>query len=220
MRDILIVVAVFWIAQSAVVGAETMYVTDKIEIMLREGRGMEHRIVGVARSNDPVEVIATEGEYAQIRLSNGQEGWVLSRYLTASLPKTMVIENLTKELEQIREKLKTAQQDAARLAEEKKGLEVARAALEKKVQELAAESKEIKEGCADFIALRDSHAKLADELKALQKTAAQLSAENRELRENTNLMWFIFGAGAVLSGFVIGMYLQGLRARRRSQIKF
>ncbi|MCX8044689.1 MAG: TIGR04211 family SH3 domain-containing protein [Desulfobacterota bacterium] len=204
----------------AVASAETLYVTDKMEILVREGKGMEHKIIGIARSNDPVEVLATEGEYAQVRLANGLEGWVLSRYLTTALPKTKVIENLRGELEQIKERLKQAQDDNARLAEEKKGLEAARTALDKRVQELTAENSEIRKGCADFIALRDQHTTLTAEMAQMQTRLRELTAENESLRDTTRLVWFIVGAGAVVSGFVVGVVLQGLRMRRRKSLSF
>jgi len=219
MRIRILVVAALLMLQTVAM-AETRYVTDKIEIMLREGKGMEHKIIGVARSNDPVEVLTIEGEYAQIRLGSGLEGWVLARYLSPAIPKPMVIANLSNEIEQTREKLKNAQQELVRLGDEKKTLEASQSALEKKVQELTAENKDIRAGCADFIALREDHAKLSAELKNARTTLSDLSAENEELRENTRLMWFIFGSAAVLSGFIIGMYLQSLRLRRRRQINF
>jgi hypothetical protein len=52
MRIRILVVAALLMLQTVAM-AETRYVTDKIEIMLREGKGMEHKIIGVARSNDP-----------------------------------------------------------------------------------------------------------------------------------------------------------------------
>lgn len=201
-------------------GAETMYITDKIEVVLRDGKGMEYKIVGVARSNDKVEVLSTEGEYANIRLSNGVEGWLLSRYLTQSLPKSAVITTLTSDMDQAKEKHKTAQEEIIKLNEEKASLANTKQALENKIKNLENENQEIKTGCADFVKLRDDHEKLKAEMKSNRETAATLTVENEDLRENTRLMWFIFGAAAVLSGFLIGMYLQSLRNKRRRQISF
>jgi len=203
-----------------IVHAEFMYVTDKVEIVIREGKGMEYKIVGVARSNDKVEVLNTEGEYANIRLASGTEGWVLSRYLTETLPKNMMITGLSGEIEQFKEKLKSAQDESSRLNDEKNSLENTRQMLEKKLLALEAENQEIRTGCADFVKLRDDHEKLKTEMKSTRESLASLTVENEDLRENTRLMWFIFGAAAVLSGFVIGMYLQSLRNKRRRQISF
>jgi hypothetical protein len=70
------------------------------------------------------------------------------------------------------------------------------------------------------VKLRDDHEKLKAEIKSTRETLASLTAENEDLRESTRLMWFIFGAAAVLSGFLIGMYLQSLRNKKRRQINY
>jgi len=219
MRALLaFLVAVVATAQGA--RAETLYVTDRVEIVLRDGKGMEHKIVGVARSDDPVEALSTEGEYTFVRLGTGTEGWVLTRYLTASPPKKAVITQLTEEIRQLKKKNEQTRNDLARLADEKREIVTARQSLEKRLQELSAENREIKSGCADFVALRDKHATMIVEMKDAKKTIGDLTAENEQLRENTRLMWFIFGAGAVLSGFAIGMYLQSLRNKKRRSFSF
>ena len=216
----LFLVGMMLLTLHGIVHAEFMYVTDKIEIVIREGKGMEYKIIGVARSNDKLEVLSTEGEYANIRLANGTEGWVLSRYLTQTLPKPMMITSLSADIDQFKEKLKSAQDESTRLKDEKASLENSKQLLEKKLQGFESENQEIRTGCADFVKLRDDHEKLKTEMKSTRESLASLTAENEDLRENTRLMWFIFGAAAVLSGFVIGMYLQSLRSKKRRQISF
>jgi len=204
----------------AFAGAETMYVTDKLEVAVRDGKGMEYKILGVARSDEKVDVLDTEGEYANIRLPGGVEGWMLSRYLTRTLPKTEMLEKLAEDKDQIREKQASALDEINKLKGEKESLEETQQMHERKIKSLDDEYAELKSGCSDFVALRTNYERLQAEMKSNRETLATISAENAELRENTRLMWFIFGSASVLSGFIIGMYLQSLRNRRRRQISF
>ncbi len=49
---------------SANICAETMYVIDRLEVAVRANKGVEHAIVAVVRTDEKIEVLSTEGEYA------------------------------------------------------------------------------------------------------------------------------------------------------------
>lgn len=193
--------------------AETMYITDRVEASVRSGKGLAagSKVLGAVRTGDTVEVLTTEDDYAQVRLANGTEGWLHTRYLTAAQPM---------DLEKLKEKNKSAQEELARLREEKAGLETLRTQQAAKIQETGAAFEELKAGCADFIKARAEIEKAQQTVAAQKETISQLTKENETLAQNTRLMWFIFGAAAVLCGFIIGMWLQGLRKRRKPKISF
>ena len=61
--------------------AVTKYVSDEFEIMLRTGQSTQHEIRRQLKSGTPLEVLQEGEGYTQVRLQNGIEGWVLSRYI-------------------------------------------------------------------------------------------------------------------------------------------
>ena len=63
--------------------ATTAYVTDQMEVTLRNGTSTGHRILRMLPSGVPLEVLETDSDsgYTRVRSPSGQEGWVLSRYL-------------------------------------------------------------------------------------------------------------------------------------------
>jgi len=61
--------------------AATKYVTDEFEIMLRTGQSTKHEIRRQIKSGTPLQVLQESEGYTQVRMPNGIEGWVLSRYL-------------------------------------------------------------------------------------------------------------------------------------------
>ena len=202
--------------------AETMYITDKIEASVRSGQGLAagSKVLGVVRTGEKVEVLATEGEYARIVQANGTEGWLHTRYLTAAPPRTAQVDSLAAEVNQLKEKNKAVQDEAVKLKEEKTGLETMLDQKVVKIKEAEVALENLKTGCTDFIRLRGDIEKAQQELRSNQEIIAQMTKENEELAQNTRLMWFIFGAVAVLCGFIIGMWLQSLRNRRKPRISF
>ena len=205
---------------TAITGAETLYITDSLEVAVRAGKGLEYKILAIVKSNDKIEVLDTDGEYAHIRLDNGLEGWILRRYLTDSLPKPLVISKLSSRIERLNEKQDKASEKISLLAKEKNELEGTNSANARKIETLENEFTRLKESCADYLKLRDDHEKLRQEMGEARRSVSKITRENEELRKNTNLLWFSAGGAAVLIGFIIGLVLQSLRYKRRREIRF
>jgi len=55
------------------------------------------------QSDTKVEVLETEGKWAKVQLENGRTGWVMKRYLVEDVPKSVIIEQLKGEIEEIKE---------------------------------------------------------------------------------------------------------------------
>ena len=62
--------------------AETLYVKPITEVTVRAGQGTEYRILAMIRDGSKVEVLEENEGWAKIKLTNGQEGWVLRRFLS------------------------------------------------------------------------------------------------------------------------------------------
>ncbi|MCP4713652.1 MAG: TIGR04211 family SH3 domain-containing protein [Deltaproteobacteria bacterium] len=219
-KKIMLGLCAFILLTPALCPAGTMFLTDRLEVAVRAGKGLEYKILAIVKSNQKVEVVETEGEYANIKLASGIEGWILNRYLTRETPKPTVIERLNKKIERLQAK-------DTRLAEDMRGLKETRSELEKtkstqaeRIKALERDYEDLKSACADFIKLQDDHDRLKQEMIDNRRELSKLRRENEELRKNTNLMWFVVGASAVLIGFIIGLVLQGLRSKRRKQLSF
>ena len=61
--------------------AETRYVSDRLDIQMRTGKGTKFRILRMLPSGTAVEVLETDtaNGYTRVRTPGGVEGWVLSR---------------------------------------------------------------------------------------------------------------------------------------------
>jgi hypothetical protein len=82
--------------------AATAYVTDQLVLGVYSQQNQQGQHLATLRSGAGVEVLAANGDYSQVRLSDGTTGWVKSTYLTAQLPATALLKQLQEQLDQMR----------------------------------------------------------------------------------------------------------------------
>ena len=98
--------------------AETMYVTDRLHLSLRNAPGPGSPFLMLLTSDTKVEVLETEGKWAKVQLENGRTGWVMKRYLVEDVPKSAIIEQLKGEIEELKEIPEKLQKENASLRKE------------------------------------------------------------------------------------------------------
>jgi len=79
--------------------ASGIYITEVLKVTLRTGPGIDHKIVAMIPSGLQVKAIQSKNGWTNIRLSDGKEGWVLSRFLSSDEPSRLALEKLRKEHE-------------------------------------------------------------------------------------------------------------------------
>jgi len=99
IRLYLILVVVCLLYAQGIGLAETMYVTDRLYLSLRNAPGPEQPSLALLTSDTKVDVLGTEGNWARVKLENGRTGWVMKRYLVKDLPKSLIIEQLKEQME-------------------------------------------------------------------------------------------------------------------------
>ncbi len=72
--------AISLLVTSQVSTAVTKYVTDEFEVMLRTGQSTQHEIRRQVKSGTPLVVLQESKGYTNVRMANGVEGWVLTRF--------------------------------------------------------------------------------------------------------------------------------------------
>ena len=205
------------IAAAVPASAETRYVTDELEITLRQGESTGHRIVSMLKSGTAVEVLASNKAtgYSKVRTPNGKEGFVLTRLLMAEpIPRD--------QLTALKERLALMETEPARLSEELDSLREQYTALETEhahaleakamlEQELAG----IRQTAANAINIANERTDLRKQVADLSRHLADLEQENRELKNDTAQDWFLVGGGVLAGGLVLGLILPNVRFRRR-----
>jgi uncharacterized membrane protein YgcG len=63
-------------AETVVVEGETLYVNADGNVNVREGAGTAYPVIARLTPNSPVTSLASSGDWTQVRLADGREGWV------------------------------------------------------------------------------------------------------------------------------------------------
>ncbi len=216
-KFILIVICLFLSVSIAEAG--TMYVSDKMKITVRSGPGVNRKIVAMIESDDLVEILESDTDkgWTQVRIPNGKEGWVISRFLTSKQPSRILLERLEKKYEELTIRSSALLKENESLKAEKNRLDTELANNEKTLNELSKSYETLKTDSADFIKLKSSYLKSTSQLAEQTKKAEKLEDELTKLQWNQNIRWFLSGAGVLLLGFIIGLSIK--RQRRRSALR-
>ena len=111
--------------------AETAYVSDDLILGVYSEKNQQGTRLTTLHSGARVDVLAREGEFAQVSLGNDKVGWVKASFLTAHEPSAVRVKALEAELARIRSSTPAMAEAAAR------------SELETLKQQLAARQKEV-----------------------------------------------------------------------------
>ncbi len=192
------------------------YVSDKFSITMRTGQGTEHKIIKSVKTGTKLELIEVSDKgYSKVRLANGTEGWVLSRYLVEqpvakdrlviAEKKINTLQTKTKELNK---QLKSFKSNNSALQKERNQLSKSNAKLQKELDK-------IKEIASNQIALNTENKSLKEQVLSLKREMQLVQQENMQLNDRSTRDWFLIGAGVFVVGIIMGIVLPNLRFRRK-----
>ncbi len=94
--------------------AGTAYVSDELVLGVFAEQNSQGQRLATLHSGASVETLAVNGEFTQVRLSDGIAGWVKSAYLTTQEPATVRVKQLQEELDRSRATTPALAEAAAR----------------------------------------------------------------------------------------------------------
>ena len=207
---------IFILAISEVVCAETMYVTDVLRLTLRTGQSTEHKIIAVIESGQKVEILESGEEWSSVRLEDGKEGWVLTRYLTPRETYNVKLKRLEDKHKNLMAQAASLLEENTELSSENNKLKAAFEQNEKALNKIQSDFESLKSESAEFIRLRTNYKKATKELAEKSQRLADLEEQISRLQLYHYIKWFLVGAGVLLVGFIIGFSAK--RQRRRSSL--
>lgn len=198
--------------------AETRYVTDQFEVMMRSGTSTKNSIVRMLPTGTAVELLGTEPEegYLPVRTPSGAEGWVLTRYLMRAPAARDQLAAARAQAEEADAQSKQVSEELRALQETKNDVDAEKDLLETENRRLNRELDEIREASADVLAISDQNATLRQRLNVTDRDLALAKEENQVLQSQAIRDRWITGAGIMLAGIVLGIILPRMRLHRRS----
>ncbi len=201
---------------SAVGFAETMYVSDKLKVTVRSGPGTEYKILDIAESGDRVEILETGEDWTLVKLANGKEGYITTRYLVPGPTYAIRFDQLQAKQNALSQQAAALLEENTQLREENKQLSSALNDTETALKKLDSDYQELKAGSAEFLTLKTKYQKVSEQLAAQSQKASKLDKELSKVELNQYIKWFLAGSGVLLLGFIVGFSAR--RGRRRPSL--
>jgi len=198
--------------------AETRYVSDRLEIQMRAGKGTQFRILRSLPSGTPLEILEVdkENQYSHVRAPDGVEGWVLNHLLMSGASARDRLASAEKKLARLElenSKLNTA---LAELRKAKGSTDQERSALQKESSKLSQELEHIRRTASSALAIETENRELKSKIVGYERQSQSLLQENQSLKDRTARDWFMVGAGVILLGMIIGLIIPRIRWRKKS----
>jgi uncharacterized protein YgiM (DUF1202 family) len=105
--------------------AATAYVSDELVLGVYSEENNQGQRLATLHSGASVETLAQNGDFTQVRLSDGTTGWVKSAFLTTNEPAVVRVKQLQEELDQSRATTPALAEAAARSEVQRLNLELA-----------------------------------------------------------------------------------------------
>jgi len=192
-------------------------VTDQLEVDIRTGKSLRHKIVRMLPAGTEVTVLQEDQNegYTLVRTPGGAEGWILTRYLSDSpIPRERLaraeagLAEFESENRRLREQLSTLQASTQQM-------QAANAELQASNQELSQELAEIHRTAANAIAIGRRNEELEQQMVDMERELQLVQQENQTLTDDSRKEWFLLGAGVLLLGALLGWIGPRLRSNRQ-----
>jgi SH3 domain protein len=199
--------------------AKTLYVSDTtLEVILRSGPDISHRIIASLPIGARLTVSRAENGWAEVSLPDGRTGWTLERYLTDRPPWKFTAEKLAEEKTQLESQISEIEASSRELGQENERIERELTLLKQNLEATSKEYEALKKGSTNYLGLQEAHEKLASELPELKAKLVQAQRTYDKLQYSSNTRWFLYGAGVMTLGWIVGLIMGGRRRRRSKDI--
>jgi SH3 domain protein len=211
----LLVFALIW-AAAAAVQAQTVYISDVFEVTLRTGPGIDHKIVAMLRSGEPMTIIEEGEEWTRVEIADGRQGYVLNRFISPTPPARLVLERLRTAHDNLQSRATELEEANRKLVSENRSLQQQLEETRKELSTVQEQFTTLKSESSDFFTLKTRYERAATSLRSTTERVNELEAEVSRLQLNKNIRWFLSGAGVLVLGFLIGFSTK--KQRRKSSL--
>ena len=204
---------------AGVAAAESVWVSDQFEIMLRTGPSTSNAIERVLRSGTQLESLETDAEsgYSRVQTAGGTEGWVLTRYLMGEPSAREQLQRLGGQLSSATERGSSMTAQLNAIEGEQKNATRRIRELESERDRLQAELAEIKRTAANVLSIDTQNKNLRQQLTDSEMMVSVLEDENESLGSQRTRYWFVTGALVLFGGMILGLILPRMKFQRRSR---
>lgn len=215
-KFVTLIVAIISLSSINVSAETTRFVSDELEITMRNGQGVKFAIKKMLTSGTQLTVLETDpAGYSKVRTVNGVEGWVLTRFLSNTpssrdrLAKSeQKVASLELEVAKYKQEIETLSGKTSSAASENQ-------TLSEKAQRLSKELDDLRRTASNAVALDNENRQLKQKLQDMDHQSQLLTIENDSLKNSNTKTWFAIGAAVLFAGILLGLILPRLRFSKK-----
>lgn len=211
LSSFFILLATFGSAQ-----AETVYVTDNLNLSLRTEENNTSKVVRLLPTGTPLTIIEENKStgFAHVRLSDGTEGYMPIRNTMKEPPSRAQLDIANKNLAALQAENAAVKAELATVKETITPGTTLEQSLAKERDMLDRELSELKKTAASTIELKNQRDELQERVVNVERELQQFKLENQALQDTANQDWFLYGGILALFGVILGFILPKLSWRR------
>lgn len=198
--------------------AATVYVTDNLNLALRSEENNRSKVLKLLPSGTPLAVIkenSTTG-FSRVRLSDGMEGYILTRNTMKELPNRLQLETVSKNMAALQSENTALKAELGTLRESITPGTPLEQSLATERDQLSRELNELKKASANIIQLKNERDELQERVVNAERDFQQIKLENQALKDTSKQDWFLYGGLLALFGVILGFVLPKIGWRRKS----
>lgn len=201
-----ILMTIFTSAQAA----QTVYVTDHLDLALRSEENNQGKIVKMLPAGTPLTVLSQNKKtgYSYVRLENGTVGFILTNYTAKEPSQNPQVASLRTENATLKSELEALKDSLTPGTSLEKSLAVER-------DQLSRELSELKQTATSAVQLKNQRDELQERVVNVERELEQLKLENKALEDSTNQDWFLYGGMLSIISVILGFLLPKLSWRRQ-----
>lgn len=176
---------------------QTRWVSDHLATYVRSGPTDNHRIVGTMKSGQAVQVLTTQGDYAQVRSEKNDAVWIRTTDLQLQPGPAEYVPQLQKQVAELKGRIDNADRD---FQQRTTGMRELLDARKTQIDELESTRQKL-------------NLQLTQAQADLRATQAQLGSE----RQQVLMRYFAYGGAVAGSGVLFGLIMPHLFTRSRKR---
>ncbi len=198
--------------------AQTVYVTDRMEILLRSGRGTEFKIIASVETGTPLTLIRENkiSGWTQVRTQDRQTGWVLARFLTNKPVASVYLKAATEKLGKLTEENTRLSSELAALKSSLDKTVTQKDTLTDQRAKLSQDLAKIQHASENSLRILNERDQLQERVVNLERNLQKLKRDKQTLENSSSQDWFMIGAAVLFSGIVLGLILPRISWRRKT----
>ena len=199
--------------------AQTRYVTDSFEVMMRTGPSVKKKIIKVLKSGEALELIEADSgnDYSKVKVANGSTtGYVLTRYLNRQESAKNRVIYLEGVLEKLKSKPEELQSLLASSQEQNQALLTENTELSTGLKSATEELNEIKKISRDAINISNRNKLLESEAQELHLQLDDMRIQHEALQDSADYVKNLTMVGILLLGLFLGWVLSRQGKQRRN----